>query len=164
MSDRFVITAEDTERLCGFLREGAYLEPACRLAGVAPGTAREWLARARNAHHRSPTPETIAFADAVEAASAEAEHGALRVVLSGGRGWSARAWYLERRHPGRWAQRRVLRAEEERLGTEILAMITRTLDDEDLDLSPDQRMAALQLLRAELEAAQEAQDVDGPRL
>jgi hypothetical protein len=162
MATRFPITAEATQTICGLLREGSYFEPACRIAGVNVETGREWLARGDGRHHRPPTPETIAFAEAVAIASAHAEHDAVRVVISGHRGWQGPAWFLARRFPARWAERQVREADARRGGEEILGLIQRFVDDEDLELTADQRDAALTFLRIELAASHERSDLDGP--
>jgi hypothetical protein len=163
MATRFTITEEATQTICGLLREGSYFEPACRLAGVNVETGREWLARGEGRHHRPPTDATRAFAEAVAAASAQAEHVAVRTVVSGHRGWQGPAWFLARRFPARWAERPLIRAEEQRAGEEILGVIQRFVNNDALDLTDEQRDAALALLRIELLAFSEAQGVDGER-
>jgi hypothetical protein len=126
------LTNEVTEAICGFLLQGHYFATACRLADVSPETAREWLERGQNRHHRSPTLETRAFADAVERASAQAEHNALRQVLAGGRGWQGPAWFLERRFPGRWSDRKS--EDVEKVGRQVVEAIRRVVDDPELGL------------------------------
>jgi hypothetical protein len=48
--------------------------------------------------------EYARFVEKVRRAEAQAEQEALEKI-SGSADWRAQAWYLERRHPGRWAKR-----------------------------------------------------------
>lgn len=162
MATRFTISAEATEAICALLREGSYFEPALRLAGVNVETGREWLARGEGRHHRPPTDATRAFAEAIAEASAHAEHDAVRVVISGHRGWQGPAWFLARRFPARWAERQLVVSDEHRVGAEIVGLMQRFVDDESIDLTAEQREAALTVLRIELAAWHERTDVDGP--
>jgi hypothetical protein len=160
MATTFTITPGGTEAVCGHLRDGAYFTTACRLAGVPAETAKEWLARGENRHHRHPTAETRAFAEAVNAASAEAEERALRTVLGGQRGWQGPAWFLERRFPSRWAQRRIDEHDQKRTAEALVAIYRTLVSSPELDLTEEQIETARLVLRAELRRYIDAQGVD----
>lgn len=143
------ITPRITDAICGYLRAGHYFNVACRLADVSPGTAGEWLQRGENRHHRPPTQETIAFADAVTAASAEAEANALANVLAGGRGWNGPAWFLERRFPRRWGVRHI-EGDGGTLAAGLVELYWSIVHDDDLGLSAEQAETFGRLLHASI--------------
>lgn len=118
--------------VCAALQRGAYLDTALSLAGVARRTGREWLRRGREAvatleaDPSAPLTDAdkacMSFLHAVKKATATAEDHAL-TQLQAAEAWQARAWFLERRHPERWAKREYVQEQ--------------VTDRYDLDLVPD---------------------------
>lgn len=98
-----VLTDEVQKRILQLLSEGNFLKVACKAAGTTYRTFRWWQKRweeddpaARRFHE---------FFAAAEVASAVGECAALRVVRAGELGWQGSSWFLERRHPARWAKK-----------------------------------------------------------
>lgn len=91
------------ERLVNAIRGGAYLKQAAEHAGISYNTMRRWLIKAQGP---DATEELIAFAKEVEKANADAEVAAVAKIRQIGNegNWQALAWWLERRHPERWAK------------------------------------------------------------
>lgn len=96
------ITREMVTVLCAALEEGHYREVACRLAGIDRKTLLNWLkrgSREKNGLYRE-------LFEAVERAEAKAEEFHLKNIKDASKkNWFASAWYLERKHPERWAKR-----------------------------------------------------------
>src|SRR5262245_44288604 len=89
------------------------IEPAARVCGVPPQTVRGWLARGENRHSqgRPSTPEYVAFVADIEKALGQWECERLAGIVAAGkqpRHWTANAWLLERRWPGRYGRRTAL--------------------------------------------------------
>ena len=109
----------DATKVATFLsaiRAGNYQEIACQLAGLSRKTIHDWKERG-NAGER-PHAEFLA---AVKQAEAEAEAEAVADMRIAGKlpqFWTARATFLERRFPDRWARR-----SEEGSGPKILVQI-----------------------------------------
>jgi hypothetical protein len=97
------LTPKVAERILSFLRQGNYVEVACKAAGIHKDTFYGWMQRARSG---KPEDETYAaFASEVDVALAEAEARDLQTILLASKDtWQAAAWRLERRHPDRWSR------------------------------------------------------------
>ncbi|NTU49893.1 MAG: hypothetical protein HGA87_03220 [Desulfobulbaceae bacterium] len=96
------ISREVVTVLCAALEEGHYREVACKLAGIDRKTLLNWLKR--GARENSGLYRDLF--DAVERAEAKAEEFHLKNINDASRKtWYASAWYLERKHPERWAKR-----------------------------------------------------------
>jgi hypothetical protein len=98
------------EKLINAIRGGAYQKQAAEHAGISYNTLRRWLIKAQS---EEATPELIEFAAAIEKANADAEVAAVAKIRSIGNegNWQALAWWLERRHPERWAKSDTARVE-----------------------------------------------------
>lgn len=84
------------------LEDGHYREVACKLAGIDRKTLLNWLKRGER--ERSGLYRDLYLA--VEQAEAKAEEFHLRnIKTASAKNWFASAWYLERKHPERWAKR-----------------------------------------------------------
>ncbi|MSO41848.1 MAG: hypothetical protein EXQ70_08180 [Solirubrobacterales bacterium] len=82
------------------IREGSFLEPAARAAGIAPSTLYAWLERGE----ADTSGMFSEFSEAVRVAEARAEVDAVKQLRAAGeRSWQATINYLERRFPRRWA-------------------------------------------------------------
>jgi len=122
------LTPELQERIVATMRSGCYQETAAAHCGISVSVFRKWLhdgAEGKSKKYKD-------FLEAVERASEDAELRALATVQEFGRGlfttivttmekadgsvetkterrpvreWTAAAWYLERRKPGRWGRR-----------------------------------------------------------
>jgi alpha-galactosidase/6-phospho-beta-glucosidase family protein len=96
------ISSELVEILCEALEEGHYREVACKLAGIDRKTLLNWLKR--GAREKSGLYRELF--EAVERAEAKAEEFHLKNIKDASKkNWFASAWYLERKHPERWAKR-----------------------------------------------------------
>lgn len=87
--------------IVGWVKAGSYATEACAVAGIATVTYYDWLKR--GARGEEPF---AAFANAIKKAVAFAEaRAAGRIVKAGQKNWQANAWYLERKHHGRWGRK-----------------------------------------------------------
>jgi transposase-like protein len=92
------------DALFASLKDGHYIETACRLHGVEITTLYEWLKRAQDplAHNHR---RYAVFREALLAAIADGEEATLkRVRESESLDWRAAAWRLERRFPRKWGR------------------------------------------------------------
>lgn len=81
------LTQEVHDRIVAAVRAGNFFETACRFAGVAEQTGREWLARGLGNHSsRGNGPAYAAFADAVKKAEADAEAEKLLTIHKAAKG------------------------------------------------------------------------------
>ncbi len=93
------LTAAVQERIVLAIRAGSYRTVAAQAAGIHPDTLANWL----KAGERATRGPYHAFQQAVLRAEAEAElHHAALIAQAAKRSWTAAAWWLERRYPGRW--------------------------------------------------------------
>jgi alpha-galactosidase/6-phospho-beta-glucosidase family protein len=84
------------------MESGHYREVACKLAGIDRKTLLNWLKR--GAREQSGLYRELF--EAVERAEAKAEEFHLKNINDASKkNWYASAWYLERKHPERWAKR-----------------------------------------------------------
>lgn len=96
------ISGEMITAIRSALEDGHYREVACRLAGIDRKTLLNWLKRGER--ERSGLYRDLYFA--VEQAEAKAEEFHLKnIKTASAKSWFASAWYLERKHPERWAKR-----------------------------------------------------------
>ncbi|MBM3767824.1 MAG: hypothetical protein FJW32_20745 [Acidobacteria bacterium] len=95
------LTSELVNELANLLRAGAMIDAACSSVGISRDTYYAWMHRGREKRaglHRE-------FTDTVKKALAFSEITALVELRKGRPGWQALAWFLERRHKGRWGRR-----------------------------------------------------------
>ena len=96
------ITPEKIGALTEALGAGHYREIACKLAGIDRKTLLNWLKRGE----REKTGLYRELYTAVEKAEADAEVYHLKnIETAAKKNWFASAWFLERKHPERWAKR-----------------------------------------------------------
>jgi hypothetical protein len=114
------LTPELQDRICNFLRAGAYVETAAQACGVNKTTLYLWLKRGA----KEPGTPFEAFSNAVQEAMAYAELRDIRTIDSVAIGapaeldkegrqirpaipadWKAAAWRLERKFPKRWGRK-----------------------------------------------------------
>lgn len=107
-----MLTENRAQIIVRAIREGNRQPVAARLAGVAPDTLAEWLARGRGIDKRAATPAFKALAEAVDQATAQAEAHALAKVRSNfGSDPASARWFLENSDP-HWRQYRAPLVEE----------------------------------------------------
>ena len=87
------LTPELQAQLCEILREGNFVETACRCVGIPVERFYQWL-------KKDP-----GFREAVEKAMGEAEKEAIEMVKKRVPNWQALAWFLERRYQDRWGNK-----------------------------------------------------------
>ncbi len=89
------------EAVLAALRSGVPISTACDHAMVSRTTFFNWLRRAEDGETRF-----VEFAKAVKQALANVEVRLLEVIEKASRSqWTAAAWILERRHPGKYGRR-----------------------------------------------------------
>lgn len=132
------LTDEVTETICQYVRVGNYMETAAAAGGVEARTVRIWLRHAAEARVAGRKNRYTKFADAVEAAQAEAEARDVTVISQAALAdWKAAAWLLERKYPKRWAPRQTieheLRKQEAELTDVALDRLRTEFDDDTFD-------------------------------
>jgi len=84
------------------IRNGCYIHVAARAAGIDRATFFRWMAdgeQQKSGVYRD-------FYDEVKTVEAACEAESIRVIQTAGlTTWTARAWFLERKYPERWARR-----------------------------------------------------------
>jgi len=164
------LTEELQQRILVAVRAGVGIEESFRLAGIGVTTGHEWVRRGRGQDKtRQTAPLYAKFAQALEKALAEDEAARIARINAAGRGgavvytrtvtttkgetisetrttspqWQADAWYLERKHPQRWA----LRSRFEHSGPDGGPIPIRTTDYDLSKLSEEELEHFLQLAR-----------------
>lgn len=97
------LTPHASETICEHVRAGLYLKQAAAAVGIHPSTLHAWTAKGEQAT-RGIYRE---FRDSIKKAEADFEASCLaRIQRAADDGtWTAAAWMLERRWPGRWGRR-----------------------------------------------------------
>jgi transposase-like protein len=90
-------------KLCQALTLGATYDLACKYAGIAPSTLRQWRATADGAPPDTPGHQLLAR---LEAAEGQAALRWLRQIEQAAKdgAWQAAAWKLERRYPEQYGR------------------------------------------------------------
>ena len=99
------ITDELLEKLCGYLKDGNYIETSCALVGISKNTFYERIRNGERDLDTGKWTRDSQIADAVQGAMATSEHNTLQKISGH---WMAHAWRQERRHPTKWGQRTTL--------------------------------------------------------
>jgi len=97
-------TPELAKEITQLIAKGNYLETAAAACGVSVAAVRTWIRDGRRAKSGPKRNFAIAYKRAEAKAESEAVNG---IRYHGRKTWQALAWYLERRHPNRWARREV---------------------------------------------------------
>lgn len=85
---------ETAEQLIEVVRAGNYISVACGAVGIAKSTLYEWI---------KTKPE---FSNAIKKARHEAQARNVAIIAKAAtKQWQAAAWYLERKHPEKWAHK-----------------------------------------------------------
>lgn len=142
-----LLTREVIEKVHDCLSRGNYTQTAAALAGVTHQTMVDWIRRGVIERRRmaeagevEPEEKEAIYAElslAVDQALAESEDRDLTVIMHAApRNWTAAAWRLERRHPGRWG--RIDRTQvidddsaKERVALKLSLIDDRPAEDED---------------------------------
>jgi transposase len=116
-----VLTDELSERICGYVRRGNYLETAAACSGISKDTLFRWLREGARDSLAGKVTDLSRFSDSINAASAKSEitllgiirraalgsnfkdpeTGAVKIIERGQ--WQAAAWTLERTKPDKFA-------------------------------------------------------------
>jgi len=137
-------------KICDYVKQGNYLKTAAQLVKLSPSTLIRWMNTGRdlleedmeNSNKMEPSNKVlknpyVQLLMQIEEAEALAE--ALHVQnirqVAGKGNWTASAWYLERKHPDKWANKhkleeRKLKIMEERLELEKMQAATYQPDEE----------------------------------
>lgn len=110
------LTDEVQGKIVNAIRAGNYIETAAAYAGVNKTSIYEWLKRgAREQERVERTPRArllkgeekfVAFSNAVQKALADAEVRDVAIIGKAAESeWTAAAWRLERKFPGRWGRK-----------------------------------------------------------
>jgi len=95
------LTPEVAEELCGYLREGLPIDLACDLAGIVKQTYYNW--KERGEAGEEPFAE---FLDRASRVQSQAALESVQRVRAGGEIWRGNAWFLERRFPTHFRERK----------------------------------------------------------
>jgi transposase len=96
------LTKEMIDKIATFIANGNYVETACKALGIGQSTYYEWMKKGREG--KKPYAE---LAETVKKAEAIAEAKRIQTILMASEEtWQAAAWYLERRYPERWGQKK----------------------------------------------------------
>ena len=134
---RSKLTPERSETILGLVRSGNYLQVAAAYAGIDPTTLSRWLAKGRLEIAEGRRTAAAEFAESCARAEAQAEAVRLqRIAKAAETDWKADAWYLERRFPTRWGDRRTI---------DVTASVDVRLEQAFV-LSPDSAVLAEELL------------------
>lgn len=103
MGRKSKLTKDLTERICKSISEGNYKNVACQAVGIGESTLYDWLKQGEE----NKTGVYVEFSEAIKKAEAQAEQAHVGVIKDAANAgiWQASAWYLERKHPGRWAKK-----------------------------------------------------------
>jgi hypothetical protein len=98
------------DKLLKAIRVGNDKKVACALAGISEATLYRWLEQSRE---KNASEQLREFRESFERVEAEAEVLKVsRIAQAADNGrWQAAAWWLERKHPDRWAQQTKIKAE-----------------------------------------------------
>ena len=102
MGRKTKLTPEVQAKVCALLRAGNYFDASCQAAGITEQTGYNWINRGESAC----SGKFFDFFEAVKRASAEGEAANVTVIkIASEKHWTAAAWLLERRFPGKWGRR-----------------------------------------------------------
>lgn len=106
MGRKTILTKDLIDRICTSIREGNYKNVACQAVGIGESTFYSWLAKGE----ANKAGLYVEFVEAIKKAEAQAEQAHVGVIKDAANSgiWQASAWYLERKHPDRWAKRESL--------------------------------------------------------
>lgn len=120
------LTPELQAAIIADVEGGASPEVAAQAAGIDRATFYRWMARGAEDEQAY-----VGFRDGLLKAGAMAEVAAVKYARSGESGWQGSAWWLERRHPDRYALDRITkRLMREKLRAEIAALKARPEADD----------------------------------
>lgn len=105
------VNGELVGRIMELVEGGAYPAVAAQACGVTAGQYECWVRWGSDERYEGEFAQVYReFAAAMAGAEARAECESVgRIRAAGGHGqWQADAWYLERKHKGRWARAEVL--------------------------------------------------------
>jgi len=109
MGRRTKLTPDLQDRLLGLIRQGNYIDTACKLVGLDRTVIYDWLKRGSK---DDPEEPYTSFALAFWEAEGEAEKNVLAIIdKAAAVDWKAAAWKIERRWPERWGRKDRLQAE-----------------------------------------------------
>lgn len=99
------LTPEVQERICQALRAGNYRNVAARFAGVSVSALKEWYRDGKSLSAKGRKGPHLDFYRAVNKAEADAEILVVGQLMKAAQHDSrAMAFWLERKHPGRWGR------------------------------------------------------------
>lgn len=85
------------------IRAGNYIETATALHGIHKDTFYRWLKEGARDRRAGRDTLEATFSDAIKKADAHAENARVSQIQKASKKiWTAAAWWLERRHPGKW--------------------------------------------------------------
>ncbi len=94
-------------QLCNAALHGATFEVAAHAAGINRRTLGFWLKWGQDELKEDPTAQTpcACFVREFQSQEAECEQKLLKLIIDAApKNWTAAAWMLERKHPGRYAK------------------------------------------------------------
>lgn len=147
------LTKKVLEKIVKCIKNGSYACVAAQYAGIGETTYFNWIARAKIESKEGKKTIFVQFWEAIKEADAEAEYRNVQVIQKAGLdkqdgegrlvkgSWQASAWYLERKHYGRWGAKQkiehsgsITNIDIKNLTTEQLQKISQlNTDDENID-------------------------------
>lgn len=109
------------EQIIKAIRAGCHFNVAAQAAGINLRTLERWIQRGEV----EKKGKYVDFANAIKDATAEAEVNAVAIIRNAMlKKWQAAAWYLERKHPERWArtERPIEDSKEKNASLDILSL------------------------------------------
>ena len=94
------LTPELIKNIESFLKEGNYVNVVCNFLGIDESLFYKWLRKGEK--QKSGLYRDLC--QSVKKAESAAEILAVRDVKAGDKGWTSRAWFLERKFKDRWGR------------------------------------------------------------
>lgn len=99
------LTKERLARIAEAIGNGHFVQAVMLGEGLSRSNYYSWLERGEKDRQAGIESIYVEFSDTIKKAEFLAEDRNLLALQSGGLGWQAHAWFLERRFPGRWGTR-----------------------------------------------------------
>lgn len=123
------LSDEVTTKICDAIRIGVSLDGAAQYGGITRDTFYRWI---RLGRMPDADPRLLAFAEAVDAATAEWEFNSVTAIHQD-ESWQSKAWQLERRKPDEYGRK--LRIEQDGSFDSRAPLLAREFARQNLDMS-----------------------------
>lgn len=103
-----VLNKKMIDRIAGKIKQGNYACVACQYVGISTRVYYKWIEKANEDIENGKKSIYVQFFHAIKEAEAIAEDRNVQLIQKASveeGSWQASAWYLERKHPERWANK-----------------------------------------------------------